>query len=462
MKKVLVMLGLAAMVNAAFAQNNNVESAAIYLRNAEMADAKKAIDEAAVHEETKDNLKMWFYRTAVYDTLLRNPQYKSLIDGNSVEQFVLAAKGCVKNDAKKKYEYYCNNVAIIQSSFDAYNAAYDFLQKKEYGKAVKFFGYVLDNVQYDKEGTLKKNNITDKNIYNAIYRSAFVDANYPTAQQYSQKLIDLDYNDPLIYYFNAETYLIGGDTTKALEVVSAGRKRFPTEKDLINYELNIYLKQNKSDVLLAKINEALESTPDNSTLIYVRGNIYDKFASSKYKASELAKDEAEALNKKAKAEKVPANKTKLTNQAKKQQQLSDSLFKEMKASAAKAEADYKKVIELDPENFDGHYAMGALLNNYENTELVAKINALNAATQEEYDRKLAPLQKLQKELLTRALKHFDDAMAIAENMSEADADKKREKNNLKLMVLESKKSVYANLNDQAKFMELKKIIDEME
>ncbi|TAE83925.1 MAG: hypothetical protein EAY81_08100, partial [Bacteroidetes bacterium] len=174
MKKVLVMLGLAAMVNAAFAQNSNVESAAIYLRNAEMPEAKKAIDEAAVHEDTRDNLKMWFYRTAIYDTLLRNPQYKSLLDANSVEQFVLAAKGCVKNDAKKKYEYYCTNVAIVQSSFDAYNAAYDFLQKKEYGKAVKFFGYVLDNVQYDKDGALKKNNITDKNIYNAIYRSAFV------------------------------------------------------------------------------------------------------------------------------------------------------------------------------------------------------------------------------------------------------------------------------------------------
>lgn len=462
MKKVFVILSFVAMANSAFTQNSNIETAAIHLRNSEMADAKRAIDEAAAHEDTKDNLKMWFYRTAVYDTLLRNPEYKSLLDANSVEQFILAAKGCVKNDVKKKYEYYCGNVAIIQSSFDAYNAAYDFLQIKEYGKAVKFFTYVLDNVQYDKDGALKKNNISDKTIYNAIYRSAFVDSNYATAQQYSQKLIDIGYDDPLIYYFNAETYLIAKDTTKALEVVSAGRKRYPSEKDLINYELNIYLKQNKSDVLLAKINEALEASPDNSLLIYVRGNIYDKYASSKYQASDVAKKEAENLNKKAKAEKVPANKTKLTNQAKKQQQLADSLFKEMKAAAALAEADYKKVIELDPENFDGHYAMGALLNNYENTELVAKINGINAITQDEYDKKFAPLQKLQKDLLDRALKHFDDAMAIVEAMSETDENKKNEKFNLKLMVLESKKSVYRNLNDQAKFLEIKKMIDEME
>jgi hypothetical protein len=462
MKKVLVTLSFAALVNVSFGQRSNVESAAIYLRNSELADAKKVIDEAAVHEETKNEPKMWFYRTAVYDTILRNPAYKNLMDDNTVEQFVLAAKGCVNTDERKKYEYYCTNRAIIQASFDAYNEGYNCLQRKEYTKAVKFFEYVIENIAIDKEGYLKKNNLTDKNIYNAIYRSAYNDANYKTAQEYTKKLIDLDYNDPLIYYFNAETYLIAGDTSTALDVVNKGRTRFPNEKDLINYELNIYLKQGKSEVLLKKINEALETNPENSTLLYVRGNIYDKYASAKYKESDKAKEEAETLGKKAKAEKIAANKTKFIAQEKKQKYLADSLLKEMKKYAGLAEADYTTVIKLDPENIDGHYAMGALLNNYENTELVAKINAIDALTQVEYDRKYEPLHKQQKELLDRALKHFDDAMAIVENMSEADAEKAREKKNLKIMVLESKKSVYANLNNQEKFMEIKKMIDELE
>ena len=456
------MLTAAGLIQVAQAQKTNVESAAIYLRNSEIPDAKKAIDEAAIHDETKNDPKMWYYRTAIYDTILRNKDYSSLVDGTTVEKFVLAAKGCVTSDEKKRYEWYCANQAIIQSSFDAYNAAFTALQEKNYDKAVKFFEYVIANISLDKDGQLKKNNLTDKNIYNAIYRSAFVDGKYEISRTYSKKLMDMDYNDPLIYYFNAETYIISGDTSKALEVIGVGRNKFGNDKDLINYELNIYLKQGKSDVLLNKVNEALSSDPDNSTLIYVRGNIYDKFAADRYEASERAQDEAEKLERKAKSEKVPANKTKLMAQSKKQSVLADSLMKEMRSKATLAEADYKRKVELDPENVDGHYAMGALLNNYENTIIVNKINKTTGVNQQEYDKKIALLQKEQRAILERALKHFTDAMAIVENLPEVDDEKKREKKNLKIMVLESIKSVYKNMNNEMKFMEIKKQIDELE
>jgi len=462
MKKIIMMLTAASLIQVAQAQKSNVESAAIYLRNSEIADAKKAIDEAAINDETKNDPKMWYYRTAIYDTILRNKDYSSLVDANTVEKFVLAAKGCVSSDEKKRYEWYCANQAIIQSSFDAYNAAFTALQEKDYDKAVKFFEYVIANIVLDKDGQLKKNNLTDKNIYNAIYRSAFVDGKVEISRTYSKKLIDMDYNDPLIYYFNAETYLLSGDTTKALEIVSMGRNKFTNDKDLINYELNIYLKQGKSDVLLNKVNEALSGDPDNSTLIYVRGNIYDKFAADKYNAAEKAQDEAEKLERKAKNEKVPANKPKLMAQSKKQSVLADSLMKDMRAKAILAEADYKRKIELDPENVDGHYAMGALLNNYENSIIVNKINKTSGANQQEYDKKIAALQKEQRVILERALKHFTDALAIVENMPEVDEDKKREKKSLKIMVLESIKSVYKNMNNELKFMEIKKQIDEIE
>ena len=50
MKKIIMMLTAAGLIQVAQAQKSNVESAAIYLRNSEIADAKKAIDEAAIHE----------------------------------------------------------------------------------------------------------------------------------------------------------------------------------------------------------------------------------------------------------------------------------------------------------------------------------------------------------------------------------------------------------------------------
>ena len=151
-----MMLTAASLIQVAQAQKRNVESAAIYLRNSEIADAKKWIDEAAINDETKNDPKMWYYRTAIYDTILRNKEYSSLVDSNTTEKFVLAAKGCVSSDEKKRYEWYCANQAIIQSSFDAYNAAFNALQEKDYDKAVKFFEYIIANIALDKCMDLEK------------------------------------------------------------------------------------------------------------------------------------------------------------------------------------------------------------------------------------------------------------------------------------------------------------------
>lgn len=461
MKRLVLTLAAAASISTVFAQRSNVESAAIYLRNSELSDAKNMIDQALVHEETKNDPKMWFYRTAIYDTIVHSKEYTNLIDENSVEQFIISARGCMETDTKKRYEYYCGNIAIINASFDAYNEAIKYAQNQKYDKAIKFYEYVLDNIKWDKDGVLKKNNLSDKNVHLAIADAAYKSKNAPAAKVHLQKLMDMDYNDHLIYSFMSQIYLEEGDTTKGLEFIEKGRKRFPAEKDLINQELNIYLIQGKTDILLNKVTEALNNEPENGTLVYIRGNIYDRFADDSRKKSEAAREEADKLSKKAKNEKVPANKTKIEAQAKAKRSAADSLDKQMKSYIANAEANYTKAIELMPENIDGYYAMGALLNNYENTELVNKMNSLNAPTQAEYDKKYAVLKKQQEELLSRSLKYFNDALAILDNMSTSTPEKKQYQKESKLMVLESIKSLYANLGNEAKFMEYKKMIEDL-
>ncbi|MES2691799.1 MAG: hypothetical protein V4658_15450, partial [Bacteroidota bacterium] len=194
MKKLVLTLSAAACLSAAFAQRSNVESAAIYLRNSEMKDAKQTIDQAAAHEETKNDPKMWFYRTAIYDTIVHGKDYNALIDNSTVEQFILATQGCLQSDTKKKYEYYCG-YAVINASFDAYNKAIEYAQKQEYNNAIKYYSYVLENMKWDKDGQLKKNNLSDKNVHLAIADAAYKDKNRPVAKEHLQKLMDVDYND---------------------------------------------------------------------------------------------------------------------------------------------------------------------------------------------------------------------------------------------------------------------------
>ena len=91
MKKLLVALMLISGIQV-FAQKNKVESAALYLRNGEVEDAKKAIDQAIEHPDTKTDPKAWFYYTSVYDTIYRNPAYANLAGDDLVDKFF---NGCI-------------------------------------------------------------------------------------------------------------------------------------------------------------------------------------------------------------------------------------------------------------------------------------------------------------------------------------------------------------------------------
>ncbi len=454
MKKFLLLISAIGSLGGVFAQKNNVESAAIYLRNLEMEDAKKAIDAAALNEETKSDPKMWYYYTAVYDTIYRNPNFINL-DKNVVEKFAVSCKKCIDLDTKKRYSDYCN-VAVINSGFASYNKALEYYNVKDYQNALKFFGYVLEVIKYDKENFLSKNNITDKSIILTMADMAIKSDNKPEAKKNLQKLIDLDYNDHKIYALMAEIYYSEEkDTTAALKYIDMGRKKFPTEKDLINQELNIYSAQGKQDVLLNKLNETLELDAENTTLLNFRANVYDKFASTTYKISKHDKDTAITLSKKSKNEKIPANKAKLDKAEKAFSIQADSLNKLSKVYVSKAEMDYNKVIEISPDYLDAHYNLGALTNN-KTTEVVEKMNSINSNSQADYDKKFAVYKKVKDSILNVALIHFTKALELAEAMPEDSPEKKSEKKNTQSSTLYSMQQVYANLGDEKKTMEMVK------
>ncbi len=453
MKKVLLLVAALSGL-AVSAQKNAVESAAIYLRNGEMEDAKKSIDAAAVHDETKNDPKMWFYRAAIYDTLYRNPDYAKIFDADGVEKLAIACKKCVETDTKDRFSYYCD-LAIVNSAFATYNKAIEFTQAKDSKNAAKYFQYTLDVIPFDKGNDLKKNNINEKNILLSLADLGLKTEDYATAKVNLQKLIDMDYQDPIVYLLMGNIYFTEKDTAKGMTYIELGRSKFQTDKDLINMELNIYMAQGRQDILLKKLNDALDLDNENITLLFVRGNVYDNYAANANKHAKQARDTSAILSKKSKVQPNAAVKSKLEAAAKSNAKLSDSLFRMQKEYVAKAEADYKKVIELKDDYIDAYYNLGALTNN-KTTEIVERMNALSAPTQAEYDKKWAIMKKDQDAILTVALGYFSKALEYAEGLPETDAAAKEYKKGTMKSILLSMQQVYANLGDEQKTMETKK------
>jgi tetratricopeptide (TPR) repeat protein len=455
MKK-LLLAALAVLSLQAFAQKSMVESAAIYLRNAEMEDAKKSIDAAIENPETKTDAKAWFYYVAILDTIYRNPAYEKLADSDLAEKFFNGCKKCIEFDAKKRYEYYCKDNAILNSAFMCFNKGISAYDKKDYKAAINYYQMVLDVIPYDKNEVLKTNNLSEKNIYLYMAYSAIQLSDNPKAKIYLQKLMDLNYDDHLIYMQMANIYLEETDTTNALKYIDLGRGKFSSNKDLINQELNVYLAMGRQDILLTKLDLALETNPDDFQLFYVRGSVYDNSANDLIKKAKHSRDTATTLRKKAQTEKVLAKKTALTTAAANYQKLASDQLIISKESAAKAEADYKKVVELNPDYIDAYYNLGALTNN-KTTEVVEKINAIPVSvTQAEYDKRYNPLKKQKDEILNVALGYFKQALEIAEAKSEDTPVKKNEKFAYMRDILYSMQQVYANLDNEKMAIETKK------
>jgi Tfp pilus assembly protein PilF len=461
MKQVLIIAFLLTGATS-WAQNSNVQSAAIYLRNLEMDDAKKAIDAATIHEDTKDDAQTWYYRALIYDTIHRNPEYEAL-DKDATEKFAIACKKCVDLDAaqnkKPKYAYYCKDLGMINSAFSCYNKALGYYSQKDYANANKFFKYVMDVIPYDKDRVLEKNNITDKVIILTMADMAMRSNNKAEAKARLQQLIDMDYNDYQIYLLMSNLNLEEGDTAKALQFVDMGRKKFSDVKDLIVQEMIIYQAQHKTDLLLKKYNEALELDPENTLFLFNRGSMYDMVGSDAIKLSAHYSDTAAKLTRKAKTEKVPANKTKLEAAAKRYNAWSDSLAKVSADYAVKSEADYQKALEVNPDYLDAYFNLGGLYNNKASV-YAEKMNAIPYGSPG-YDTKYNALKKVHDSLLNVSVNHFNKALELAEGMPEDTQDKKSVKNGTMRDILASLQTVYANLGDEKKTMETKKRKDEL-
>jgi tetratricopeptide (TPR) repeat protein len=189
-------------------------------------------------------------------------------------------------------------------------------------------------------------------------------------------------------------------------------------------------------------------------LLYVRGNVYDQFSGNSYKNYKTAKDTSEILSKKAKNEKIPANKSKMDAATKKYRLMSDSLYKQSKMYVQMAESDYKKILEVNPDYLDAYFNLGALTNN-KTTEIVEQMNALNYNAPD-YDKKFKALKTVQDSILNVSLKYFDKALQLADNLPEDDDAKLKDKIDFQRSILSSMQSVYANLGDEKKTIEMKK------
>ncbi len=278
--------------------------------------------------------------------------------------FSMAEKGRDQSQALE-------NMAAIQNSLVSYGAILYDPSVGDYDNAYKHFNATLEVHKLLKENGEDSalDESADRYGQQVFYTAlAAVQAQRPEdARRLIDELIEMNYDDPLIYELMYSIVSEGGDQEEAYAYLQKGREKYPDTTSLLFAEINHFLRQGKLDVLIGRLEEGIKAEPDNPSLYATAGSVYDQLYQ---KSLEAGEENA--------------------------QEYFDKALKY-----------YDQALEIDPDNVNATYSVGALyynkaalmskelavLENDYSKEGTAKYEALQDKIFEEFDKALPYFQK---------------------------------------------------------------------
>ena len=378
-----------------------------------LAAAEKAVEDALAASENQGGYEAYLYKAKLMlsqikldennraMTLVTKKEFKPEFPKSAmtaVSALLTAMKNTKDPKATKEIVKSMNEVAPFLNQ-----SASDFSEAKDYVGAYQSFKAALDVHDALKaagqKGNLEKPEDYNKQIYLVGLLSNYAGKEAETVSIY-EKLIENKVDSAFVYTSLFKTKY-DTDPKAAMAILEAGRKRHPEETSLLFLEINHYLKVGQLDVLIEKLKQGIEKEPENLTLYFTMGNVYDNLAQKETDAAKADTYAEEALN------------------------------------------WYKKTLEKDPKNADAVYSIGAYFYNRAakiSTEIKKIESDMSKEGQKKYDK------------MTQAmLAEFDQALPYFQKAEALDAN-----NQNALIAL---KEIYARKNDMSMTKEFKTRLD---
>jgi len=355
MKNVLIALLFFCSTNLVFAQNDAVTSAFFYQKDGRLDKAKEEIDRASTNEKTKDKAKTWFFRGTIYQDIAisEKPEIMAL-SPDALREAYLAYKKTLELD-KKDGEYTKSSEKNLEQLWGiSFNDGVKKYQVKDFVGSLK---------SYDLANEMKPGDTTTL-LY--IVYAAEAAGNLDRVKSTYNDLFKLNRRTPDMYRTLSSYEQKAGKNEEALKILQEGRKYFPQDKSLAIDELSIISQTGDLAKAVGKIEDAIKLDPGNESLYISLGSIYDK----------------ESMDTKKTAEQRAG-------------------FKQ------KALQNYRKTLEIKPDNADANYNLGV----YHFNEGVAVSKKVNDMTLNDYNKTGKKLELQAKDHYSKALPYFEKAYA---------------------------------------------------
>ncbi len=279
--------------------------------------------------------------------------------------------------AEKKYETKDAMEGLQKAQGNLSNLGIFKFESGDYQGAFENFRSVIKAHDVLKKENYESALDTEEDFNNQMYITglAALNANQAdAAADYFKKLYKAGFDKPAIY---EALYKIEAenDINAAYAYLEEGRKQFPDDISLLFAEINHFLRINKLDELITKLELAIEKEPENVSLYSTMGNVYDNLYQRESKAG---------------------------NEEKAQEYFDKALNY------------YNQALEIDPKFADAVYSIGALYYN----KAASMTLELNKYADDYSKEGLAKYEKLKEQIFEqfdKALPYFQKAEALAPN-----------------------------------------------
>ncbi|PTX20260.1 TPR repeat protein [Pontibacter mucosus] len=355
MKKVLLTALVAGTISVASAQNSAVNSAVLNHKNGTLDKALADIEKATEHKKTKDKAKTWFYRGVIYQDMIGNPIYGKMTDENTPMVILESFDKTVELDGQNG-EFAKQVPERKQMLYgQVLNQAVEFHNNQDWANAIE---------KYELAHKISPEDTTA--VLYAAYAST-ADNKYDQAIGFYDELLKMGHKTEDVYKAKVQLQQATEASDEAVMATLAdGLKAHPNSVYLMQEELKYYLKNDRADEALARLDNAIAADPKNASLYAVKGNLLER-----------------------------------------------------KKDLEGATQVYKKAIEIDPNNFDAYYNLGVMEYNKG-----AEVN--NKAAKMDY----RTYQKQGKALEATAKKHYQEALPYFEKAHQIQPEDKSTIQNL--------------------------------
>lgn len=381
MKKLVLVAMLAlGVVAAGSAQKKNVSLAKNKAMNMEAPDfegAKTAIEAALQDETTKDLTDTWYVAGLVYEKIVDNDIYKSMVGGTanadlqgesaikSHDYYVVAydkdqqpnAKGKVKpkyaKAIRKAMQKYYQQMVLVNYGINAYN-------NREFDKAIRAFEVhtgIPDLAMFADENPFIKDTVYYQIRY---YTATAYERNGKSDKtlEIFEEIKDKGYEEVYIMQHLSDLYKERFDTLNYVRTLEDGYKRFPNEFFFLGNLINFMIFNGQEEEGIAYLDKAIEQDPTNAQYYDVKGSVMETLNRNEEaerfydKALQLDPTNVKALNDKGRMVYNRAytleDKAVATRDLKK----ADEFNKQALETYKEALPYFEKAAELNPEDAD--------------------------------------------------------------------------------------------------------------